>query len=227
MTKTKVCNHEHAIEVAKKNGHHSIECNCGTMVVGIESDPLKQQMTQELVDRVTAPDAPEVPVIGRIGALKGHAVIPKRLMAILSANQALMDNSTLLHEAMTGTNPLSKGEPVLPDDQMITKMLDPGSPNDSKNYMTHSVRWSDSSLYDEMCTVCGARDFAPGQDELSLFSCTEFLEMREKCTQTHTKPYVKTRVEIFIYSYRWARGEGINRRVAFHYAALMAWHKKG
>jgi hypothetical protein len=42
------------------------------------------------------------------------------------------------------------------------------------NYATHKARWSDSSLYDEVCTVCGARDWCPGEDELSKFSCEEF-----------------------------------------------------
>lgn len=40
------------------------------------------------------------------------------------------------------------------------------------NYKTHKPRVSDSSLYDEVCTVCGARDFSIGPDELSDRPCT-------------------------------------------------------
>jgi hypothetical protein len=40
------------------------------------------------------------------------------------------------------------------------------------NYQTHKPRYSDSSLYDEVCTVCGARDYCIGPDELSDRPCT-------------------------------------------------------
>jgi hypothetical protein len=44
------------------------------------------------------------------------------------------------------------------------------------NYLTHNPRFSDSSLYDEVCTICGARDLILGEDQLTKFSCEEFLE---------------------------------------------------
>jgi hypothetical protein len=40
------------------------------------------------------------------------------------------------------------------------------------NYATHKIRVSDSSLYDEVCTECGARDYTADVDELSENSCT-------------------------------------------------------
>ena len=39
------------------------------------------------------------------------------------------------------------------------------------NDATHRPRYSDSSLYDEICTDCGAKDFAIGGDELSERPC--------------------------------------------------------
>jgi hypothetical protein len=39
------------------------------------------------------------------------------------------------------------------------------------NYQTHKPRYSDSSLYDAICTVCGAKDYASGPDELSDRPC--------------------------------------------------------
>ena len=42
------------------------------------------------------------------------------------------------------------------------------------NYLTHEPRFSDSSLYDEVCVICGAKDYVPGEDELSKYSCEEF-----------------------------------------------------
>lgn len=39
------------------------------------------------------------------------------------------------------------------------------------NYASHTTRSSDSSLYDEVCTVCGAKDYAGGKDELSERPC--------------------------------------------------------
>lgn len=41
----------------------------------------------------------------------------------------------------------------------------------SKNYKSHKTRTSDSSLYDEICTICGARDYTIGPDELSNNPC--------------------------------------------------------
>jgi len=41
------------------------------------------------------------------------------------------------------------------------------------NYLTHKGRYSDSSLYDEVCTRCGARDFVMGPDELSERPCPQ------------------------------------------------------
>lgn len=40
------------------------------------------------------------------------------------------------------------------------------------NYNSHKPRFSDSSLYDEVCTACGAKDYAIGKDELSARYCT-------------------------------------------------------
>jgi hypothetical protein len=40
-----------------------------------------------------------------------------------------------------------------------------------ENYRTHKPRYSDSSLYDEVCTVCGAKDYTIGCDELSDRPC--------------------------------------------------------
>src|SRR6266404_7203653 len=39
------------------------------------------------------------------------------------------------------------------------------------NSATHKTRYSDSSLYDEVCTVCGARDFSIGPDEIGNAPC--------------------------------------------------------
>lgn len=39
------------------------------------------------------------------------------------------------------------------------------------NYATHRPRYSDSSLYDEVCQDCGAKDYAIGADELSARPC--------------------------------------------------------
>lgn len=41
-----------------------------------------------------------------------------------------------------------------------------------ENYASHTPRYSDSSLYDEVCTTCGARDFTCGNDELGDRPCT-------------------------------------------------------
>jgi hypothetical protein len=41
------------------------------------------------------------------------------------------------------------------------------------HYKTHRTRVSDSSLYDEICMDCGARDFTMGEDELSARPCTK------------------------------------------------------
>jgi hypothetical protein len=40
------------------------------------------------------------------------------------------------------------------------------------NSATHRTRYSDSSLYDEVCTVCGARDWTMGEDEIGDRPCT-------------------------------------------------------
>jgi len=39
------------------------------------------------------------------------------------------------------------------------------------NAATHQTRMSDSSLYDEVCVVCGARDFTIGPDEIGDAPC--------------------------------------------------------
>jgi hypothetical protein len=39
------------------------------------------------------------------------------------------------------------------------------------NYATHTPRISDSSLYDEVCTTCGAKDLVPGENELETRPC--------------------------------------------------------
>jgi len=39
------------------------------------------------------------------------------------------------------------------------------------NAATHKTRYSDSSLYDEVCTVCGARDWSLGTDEIGDEPC--------------------------------------------------------
>jgi hypothetical protein len=43
------------------------------------------------------------------------------------------------------------------------------------NYQTHRIRVSDSSLYDEICMDCGAKDFTAGEDELSARPCTALI----------------------------------------------------
>ena len=40
------------------------------------------------------------------------------------------------------------------------------------NSATHKTRYSDSSLYDEVCTVCGARDWTMGPDEIGDRPCS-------------------------------------------------------
>lgn len=40
-----------------------------------------------------------------------------------------------------------------------------------ENYKTHRPRSSDSSFYDEVCLDCGAKDYAPGPNELMLRPC--------------------------------------------------------
>jgi hypothetical protein len=40
------------------------------------------------------------------------------------------------------------------------------------NYASHKSRSSDSSLYDEVCDDCGARDYTAGPDELSAAPCS-------------------------------------------------------
>lgn len=40
------------------------------------------------------------------------------------------------------------------------------------NAKTHTTRPSDSSIYDEICTLCGARDFTMGPDEISERPCS-------------------------------------------------------
>lgn len=42
----------------------------------------------------------------------------------------------------------------------------------NKNAATHKTRMSDSSLYDEVCTVCGARDYSSGPDEIGDRPCS-------------------------------------------------------
>jgi cytochrome c5 len=41
------------------------------------------------------------------------------------------------------------------------------------NAATHKTRVSDSSLYDEICTVCGARDWTMGPDEIGDRPCSQ------------------------------------------------------
>lgn len=43
-----------------------------------------------------------------------------------------------------------------------------------ENHDSHRTRFSDSSLYDEVCEDCGARNNTPGVDETVVFSCEEF-----------------------------------------------------
>lgn len=45
-------------------------------------------------------------------------------------------------------------------------------PQRNANYKSHEARSSDSSIFDEVCTVCGAKDYAIGPDELSDRPCT-------------------------------------------------------
>lgn len=39
------------------------------------------------------------------------------------------------------------------------------------NYATHTPRISDSSLYDEVCTTCGAKDLILGENQLETQPC--------------------------------------------------------
>jgi hypothetical protein len=39
------------------------------------------------------------------------------------------------------------------------------------NAATHKTRVSDSSLYDEVCTACGARDWTMGPDDIGDAPC--------------------------------------------------------
>lgn len=42
----------------------------------------------------------------------------------------------------------------------------------SDNAATHKTRISDSSVFDEICTICGARDYTLGPDEIGDAPCS-------------------------------------------------------
>lgn len=61
------------------------------------------------------------------------------------------------------------------------------------NYATHRPRYSDSSLYDEICQHCGAKDYAGGVDELSQRPCSFGLwnPPRRRDRRTEIAPMMK------------------------------------
>lgn len=51
----------------------------------------------------------------------------------------------------------------------------------NENYKTHTPRYSDSSVYTEICTICGARDYTCGPDELSERPCPKKARLFREC----------------------------------------------
>lgn len=61
------------------------------------------------------------------------------------------------------------------------------------NYLTHKGRrMSDSSLFDEICDDCGARDYSSGPDELTERACTPKKTGTKSAPQWNVCPHCRT-----------------------------------